>query len=83
MLSVFSPISYSCYIHVHTCKSPCIPPLPAVGGVRYTDGDGARLLERDWLGSVMELDNGPSTVSRAVGAGDLLSIGLSKPVAME
>ena len=44
-----------------------------------------RLLERDWagLGSVMELDNGPSTVLRGVGAGELLGIGLSKLVAME
>ena len=31
----------------------------------------------------MELDNGPSTVSRADGAGDPLSIGISMLVAME
>ena len=74
---------------LHTCMSihenHHISPLPGVEEGEYTDRDGARLPERDraGLGSVMELDNGPSTVSRTVGAGDLLSIGLSKLVAME
>ena len=72
-------------LHVHTCKAPSISPLPAVGGGRYPDGTGARLLERDGagLGSVMELDNDPSTVSGADGAGDPLIIGLSKLVVMK
>ena len=71
------------YMSIH--ENHHISPLPAVGEGGYTDRDGARLPERDWagLGSVMELDTTPSTVLRGVGAGDLLSIGLSMLVAME
>ena len=71
------------YMSIH--ENHHISPLPGVGEGEYTDRDGARLPERDraGLGSVMELDNGPSTVSHTVGAGDPPSIELSMLVAME